>query len=161
MTPTGAPPSEPPVLEIGEEDILLEEDWLDGAARELGAAGPEVEVMLARAASVDGFRWALAFDASGEPVGGPPPLPGARGRADVAALWTSVNALASRHQTRNSDLAEELLLRTETELVFIVPLPGPALAACFIFERQQTNEALVRMSLAQLTSRLRALHPVG
>ena len=161
--------SEEPVLEIGEEDILVEESWLDREWAEMLAAsaltrsatepgdpqppGPiltsssSTQAILACTMELEGLLFAVVLDTAGARVlvdrSGPDyedAIPA------LAALWKSCCDLA----TAVAAPVDELVVRGHSASLAYRRVAGTPAVLCALVDSAKTNDALLRMSMAKL-----------
>lgn len=157
--------SEAPILEVQEEDILVEESWLDRGWAELlsaaahaqlaptdNAPAPVLSVSLAHAIvactlELEGVLMAATLEA------GVVRLLVDRVEHDqsaslpaLAAFWKSCADLTLAAGAP----VEELLVRNASTFVAYRRVAGTAVVLCALLDRTKTNEALVRLNLRTL-----------
>lgn len=160
--------SDAPVIEVGEEDIVIEESWLDREWAELleskahtrfspadgapavpilAAARSTAHAILACTMELEGLVMAatleagvahILIDRSERDRGGE--------MSALADLWKSCSELALGAGAP----VEELVIRNGSTIVAYRRVAGTSLVLCALVDRAETNDALVRMNLKRL-----------
>lgn len=168
MTSSSNEPSEAPVVEVGEEDILIEESWLDqewaellepkaqaqSSSGEIAHATPTLALSrstahaslactielqgLIMAVTLEGGAARLLVDRSEHDRAG--------GISALADLWRSCSDIALVAGAP----VEELVCRNASTIAACRRVAGTAVVLCVLVDGAQTNNAIVCMNLKTL-----------